>query len=261
MGNRTKIFTDIEDLRSDTSLWFSINEAYKTIRTNLMFSLPEELNKSKIVGITSSIVSEGKTTTSINLAKSLAEQGENTLLVECDMRLPNIGRRLGINPNKGFSNLILGQYTIDETIISIENHFDIITAGTIPPNPSELLGSKRFEYLIGELRKKYEYIIVDLPPVTVVSDPLVVARSLDGIILIVRQDSCRQKDLDIAVQSLSVVNDKVLGFVMTGTSLETKTSYKKSRYQKDYYRYVYSKTEQLSENINNLDSNLKLEEE
>lgn len=240
MRNNSKSYVDIDELKSEKTLWFAVNEAYKIIRTNLMFSLPEELGRAKIIGITSSIQGEGKTTTSINLAKSFAAQGEKTLLIECDMRMPSIGRQFGgINQYKGLSNLILGQYNIDESTVMLDKNCYLIPAGTIPPNPSELLGSTRFKNLIGVLSKNYKYIILDLPPVTVVSDPLVVARVLDGMILIVRQDFCKQKDLDMAVKSLEIVKDKLLGYVMTGTHIETKHTRKKGSSYKNYSGYSY----------------------
>ena len=127
-------------------LSFAASEAYKLLRTNLTFALPDE-NKCRVVGVTSAMRGEGKSTTSINLAYTLAEAGKRVLLIEADMRRPNLARRLAIDPAPGLSNLLAGLCQERDVIqdVGLLDSLKVITSGDIPPNPSELLGSDRID--------------------------------------------------------------------------------------------------------------------
>lgn len=221
---------------------FAAAESYKLLRTNIFFSLQDKDNNlGHTIGITSSVRGEGKSTTSINIAYALAEAGKRTILVECDMRLPVLARSIGINTEPGLSDFIVGLCKNEEAIrvSPIRQNMDIMPAGSIPPNPSELLGTKRFKSIIKALEEVYDFIIIDLPPVSSVSDALVVSSETDGMIVVVRQDLCTQSLLNDTMRQLSVVEDKILGFVFNGASSEN-TGYGK-KYYKYKYDYGYSK--------------------
>ena len=213
-----------------TGLSFEASEAYKLLRTNLAFSLPE-LGKSKVIGVTSSLRGEAKSTTSINLAYSLAETGKRVLLIEGDMRLPVLSKRLKVHKAPGLSNLLAGQNTGNDVLQNsgLLNNLKVISAGTIPPNPAELLDSEPMDITIRTMRDFFDYVIVDLPPIMAVSDALVVSKYLDGIVVVVRQNICDKKALAETVRQLRFSQAKLLGFVVTGADRT------KKRYRKKYY--------------------------
>ncbi len=215
---------------------FEAAEAYKLLRTNLAFSLPD-LGKSKAIGVTSALPGEAKTTTSINLAYSLAEAGKKVLLIEADMRLPVLSKRLNIRKAPGLSNLLVGQSTGNEVLQNsgLLNNLKVIAAGTLPPNPAELLDSEPMEVTIRTMRDFFDYVIVDLPPVIAVSDALVASKYLDGVVVVVRQDCCDKKSLAETVRQLRFSQAKVLGFVMSDSARPAK-KYRKSYYGAEVYR-------------------------
>ncbi|MCD7845612.1 MAG: CpsD/CapB family tyrosine-protein kinase [Oscillospiraceae bacterium] len=150
---------------------FAAAEAYKLLRTNLMFSFSGE-TEHRVVGLTSAFHGEGKSLTSINLAYTLAEAEKSVLLIDGDMRLSNVAKTLELSSKPGLSNLLVGLNSVNSAIqeCSIplkdgdELTFDVIVAGDVPPNPSELLGSNRMNILLDKLKERYDYIILDLPP-------------------------------------------------------------------------------------------------
>lgn len=211
-------------------LSFEAAEAYKLLRTNLAFSFPES-GESKVIGITSSLKGEAKSTTSINLAYTLAETGKRVLLIEADMRLPVLSKRLRVRKTPGLSNLLAGQSTGNEVLQNsgLFNNLKVITAGTIPPNPAELLDSNPMEITIRTMRDYFDYVIVDLPPIMVVSDALVVSKYLDGIVVVVRQNVCDKRSLAETVRQLRFSQTKLLGFVVSGSDSKSK------KYRNNYY--------------------------
>lgn len=217
------------------NLSFAAAEAYKLLRTNLEFSLP---NKSgcKVIGITSALRGEGKSTTSINIAYTIAQTGKKVLLMEGDLRLPTLAKRLRINPKPGISNLLAGQCNGNKIIQNsgLQPNLWVATAGDIPPNPAELLGSEQMAITIKALSELFDVIIVDLPPVTVVSDAVIVSKLVNGMVVVVRQDYCDRDSLDELIRQLRFADSKILGFVMTDSDLQKK-GYK--RYTKTYAEY------------------------
>lgn len=224
---------------------FAASEAYKMLRTNLMFSFSDI--ECKVIGVTSSVKSEGKSTTSINLAYTLGEQGYKVLLIEGDMRMPGISKRLGINPVPGISNLLSGMTNKVADVLrqKVFNNVDFIPAGESVPNPAELLGSNRMKATLDGLQKIYEYIIIDLAPVTVVSDPLVVSKYLKGMVLVVRHEVAEQKLVAEAVRLLKFSDVRILGFIYNGYSGNS------GAYSKKYYKsYGYGEKSKKSSEKN-----------
>jgi capsular exopolysaccharide synthesis family protein len=218
------------------NLNFAASEAYKRLRTNLMFALPSD-GKCRVVGVTSAVQGEGKSTTAINLAYSLAEADIRVLLIEADMRLPTIAKRLGLEGTPGLSNLLAG---LNDGVIQpsgVQEKFWFISAGDIPPNPSELLGSEQMKQAIESLSKSFEVILLDLPPINAVSDPLVVSKLTNGMIVVVRQNYSNRRALSAAMRQLKFAGAKVLGFVLTASNSGRK---KNGRYGGKYgYGYGY----------------------
>ncbi len=221
------------------SLNFAAAEAYKLLRTNLIFSFSGE-QKCRVVGMTSSVEEEGKSTVICNLAYSLAQSGVSVLLVDGDLRKPTVAAKLGVDRVPGLTNLLVSRENYKK-IIQQSPHapgVDLLTAGDIPPNPSELLGSMRMQQLIQEMGKDYEYILIDLPPVTVVSDTIAVSKVLDGVILVVRGNVAQKKPLAEMLRQLQLVNVRILGFVyrdlLPGDNRYYKRYKGKYRYQRSY---------------------------
>lgn len=231
---------------------FAASEAYKLLRTNLMFFTPS--GKGRVIGITSSTVGEGKSTTSINLAYALAESGKKVVLIECDLRRPTIARRLQFESTPGLSNLIIGRAAPADVLrtSTIHENLSVIPAGDIPPNPSELLGSDRMRMAVESLAADYEFVLIDLPPVTAVSDALVVSNMLEGIVVVVREGVCTRRALRETMRHLQVVSDKILGFVYTCSGTNGKGYYRKKYYKRGYdyshhYAYEYASHESFAD--------------
>lgn len=220
-----------------SELNFAASEAYRLLRTNLMFSLPDE-RSCRVIGVTSANAGEGKSTTAVNLAYMLAEANHHVILIEADMRLPTASRRLELRLSPGLSNLLAGLDSVEEVLqpSGIEDRLTIIASGDIPPNPSELLASRHMTELLETLSERADFIILDLPPVNEVSDALVVSRIVDGIVMVVRQHYASRRTLADAMRQLTQVDAKLLGFVMTCSDTMRKGGYKKG-YKKYRYRY------------------------
>ena len=235
-----------EDSRSrramvGSKLSFSASESYKLLRTNVMFSLAEDEDGSRIFGITSPIKGEGKSTTAINLAYSIAESAKRVLLIEMDMRLPVLHKSLPISKAPGLSDLLVGSALLTDALQKSGIHDDlyVITAGNLPPNPSELLGSERMKALLESFRERFDYILCDLPPITVVSDALMISPMLSGMIVVVRKNYTDMRALDVTMRQLEFTQVKVLGFVMTFDD-SGETGAKRYRYGSKYgYKYSY----------------------
>ena len=234
-------------------LSFAAAEAYKLLRANLQFTLPKE--GCHIIGMTSSLRGEGKSTTAINLAYSMAQSGKRVLLIDADMRLPSVGSRLALEQAPGLSNLLANLCSPEEALreTSYFSNWYVMPSGDIPPNPSELLGSARMEELLDKLSRSFDFIILDLPPIGIVSDALAVSTITDGLLVVVRQNYSNRKALGDCMYQIERFNVKFLGFVMTGVS-GGEGAYKQygrynkygkygSNYGKDYgssYGYGYS---------------------
>ena len=217
------------------NLNFAASEAYKRLRTNLNFSMADKTG-CKIIGVTSALKGEGKSTTSINLAYTFAQTGQRVLLIEGDLRLPNIAKRLGIHSKPGISNLLVGQCSGND-ILQRSTFLDkvhVITAGDIPPNPAELLSSAQMKQSMEALSQIFDVIILDLPPLTVVSDAAVASDLVDGLIVVVRQNYCEKRAVADAISQLRFTNSHVFGFVVTGSEIQKK-NYK--HYKKNYDSY------------------------
>ncbi|MBR2555539.1 MAG: CpsD/CapB family tyrosine-protein kinase [Aeriscardovia sp.] len=238
--------TQIKSTDNSTSiigskLNFEGREAYNLLRTNLMFCTKRNDRNARVIGITSSVHGEGKSLTIINLAYSIAESGRKVILVECDLRLPTLRKKLGVPKSSGVSNFLAGVSTEKATLhkdIMIEG-FDFLQAGDIPPNPSELLGSKQFATLIDNLADAYDVVLIDLPPIGEVSDALIASRCADGLVIVVRNDYTNTSELDYAMRQCKLVGAKVIGFVYNDSASKSK-KYKYGYGKKYKYGYGYA---------------------
>ena len=194
---------------------FSVQEAYKALRTNVMFSLPGA--GCKCVGVTSPCPGDGKSTTAANLAISLAQIGKRVLLVDCDMRLPTVAASFRIPLTPGLSDFLVGQAKIEDCVHQTEAAFiNVMPAGNIPPDPTGLLEARQIEHLFSAFRKIYDFVVVDLPPVTTVPDAVILSKYMDGYLLVVRQKQTRHRDVVQMLKQMKLAESKLLGFTTIG---------------------------------------------
>ena len=220
------------------NLGFEGKEAFNLLRTNILFAVKRKDRSARVIGVTSSVHGEGKSLTSVNLAYSIAESGRKVLLIECDMRLPTLRKKLGQKKAAGLSNLLAGVEEDGDVLrqnVNV-NGLDVIFAGKTPPNPSELLASHTFSRLIEKVENYYSFIILDLPSVCEVSDALIVSKLTDGMLMVVRQDYSTSTDLEYAMRQLDYVDAKVLGFVYNSADSKTRRYKYKYGYGKGYSR-------------------------
>lgn len=223
------------------NLEFTALEQYKLIRANLDFTLPEN-EKCPIIGVTSSMRGEGKSTTAVNLAYVFAEKGSKVLLIDGDLRIPSIAKKLQIPGSPGLADLLRGkgkEFFGFQTFL-LDNWF-VLPSGDIPPNPSELLGSSRMENVFNQLREIFDYIIVDLPPVNIVSDAVSISGLISGMIVVIREEYTEKKELERCFRQLKLSNVNVLGCVMNSTKSGSSTYSKYRKYGNyNYYRNYQS---------------------
>lgn len=203
---------------------FAAQEAYKSLRTSVRFALRD--SGCKRIGMTSAMASEGKSITMLNLAISVAMDGQKVLLIDADLRRPSQARMLLEKATPGLSNVLAGMVSPEEAIRpELYPNLDVLFSGDVPPNPSELLGSDRMRDLIEEMSKKYDYILVDTPPVILVSDAAIVANLLDGMLLLVRQGKSKKDELKRAIANLELAGITPMGIVLNGVELREGKDY------------------------------------
>lgn len=211
---------------------FAIVESYKAARTNIMFSLSAD--DDKIFAVTSYSKGEGKSTVSSNLGISFSKMEKRVLLVDCDLRRPNLHNIFKIDNTAGLSNVIGKMVSVEEAIHrNVLPNLDILPSGTIPPNPSELLCSARFIALVEKLKDEYDYIIFDTPPVGVVADALLLKELVAGFVVVLRERSTTHGDLRNLLDSVKLADCKLLGFIKVGCTGG------KKRGRRGYYYYQY----------------------
>ncbi len=204
---------------------FAVQEAYRTMRTNVRFALQGK--GCKRICITSGAAGEGKSITLLNFAISVGEAGQKVLMVDADLRRPALARLMVEKAAPGLSNVLAGLVPAEEAIRkNVFQNLDIMFSGDIPPNPSELLSSDAMHDFIEQMAQKYDYILIDTPPVNVVSDACIVANLLDGVLLLARQDSSKKDELKRAVTRLQLTGAKILGFVLNDASLRKAKAYR-----------------------------------
>ncbi len=206
-------------------------EAYKLLRANLLCSHSAE-SGGQVIGVTSADDGEGKSTTAVNLSYVLAEDGQKVCLVEANLRTPSLAKWLRLAPEIGLTNLLYGEITGEQALQTV--HFpaapvQVMVAGKSPQKPSELLGSARMKKLISVLQESFDYVIVDLPPVTGVSDSAVSVRFLTGMLLVVREDTYERRRLAETMRQLRLSHANLLGFVMTRSTTREKERQRQKR--------------------------------
>lgn len=190
----------------------SASEAYRTLRTSLLYTYVD--TPPKVIVVTSPGTREGKSTTCANLGVVLAQAGKSTLIIDCDLRRPVMHNIFELRNLRGVVDILGETCSLQESRQEPLPYLTVISAGTLPPNPAEILGSRRFTEFLDRARQEFEYVLIDTPPVGIVSDPLIVSTQADGVLLVVDAQRTRRGTLRQAVRSLMSVGTNILGTVM-----------------------------------------------
>ncbi len=216
-----------------------ITEAYRTLRTNIKYVLNDiKVDGGNVILLTSSMPSEGKSINSFNIASVLSISGGKTLLVEFDLRKPRLAKMLDLNRSVGISTYFIGQTTLDESIQRTEfNNFDVLAVGSMPPNPSEIVDSPRIKDMLTELRKKYDYIILDTPPVNLIADAQTLAKLADISLYVIRLGMTISNILKSSLVEMEQRSGVKVYFIVNGIT----TVMQKYGYSKYGYGYMYGR--------------------
>ncbi|WP_083405477.1 polysaccharide biosynthesis tyrosine autokinase [Mycolicibacterium rutilum] len=207
----------------------SIAEAFREFRTNLQFLDVD--NPPRVLVVTSSLPSEGKSTTALNIALALAEAEHSVVLIDGDMRRPKLDAYLNLVGSVGFSTVLTGRATLKDVLQKTRfPGLSVLTSGAIPPNPSELLGSMSAKKVLAELRANFDFVIVDSSPLLAVTDAAILAANSDGVLVIARYGETKRDQLSHAVGNLKAVGARLLGAVLTMTPVRAASSYSYSYY-------------------------------
>ena len=218
----------------------AVSEAYRGLRTNVRFSLTEREN---ILLVTSSEPSEGKSSLVSNLGITFAQNGQKTLIIDCDFRKPMMGQIFNLDKAlPGFTDLIIGDLELDDAICSTNlSELDVMPCGSIPPNPSELLGSSQTSRIFQSLGMQYDVLLLDSPPITAVTDPLVLGQLATGALLVVRAGQTKLEVIQYSVTQLQNMGINLIGGVLNAVDLRKNASYCHYGYQNSQYYHRKSR--------------------
>ena len=221
-----KLSGNMRHLIAQTNPKSPISEQYRTVRTNIQFASVDEEIRSLLV--TSSAPGEGKSSTTANLAIVYAQQGKRVLLIDADLRKPTIHYTFRLDNLRGLSNVLVGEIPLEDAIHQSEvNNLDVMSCGPIPPNPAELLASRKMEKILAEAKLTYDIILFDTPPVLAVTDAQILAKIVDGSILVVRSGETEIEPAQKAKEAVAPAKAKLLGVVLNG----------REKKQSNYYYY------------------------
>ncbi|MBV8759487.1 MAG: polysaccharide biosynthesis tyrosine autokinase [Deltaproteobacteria bacterium] len=220
-GNR-----DLYVHRNPTS---NVAECCRSVRTNIMFSAADR--KLKTIVVSSANPREGKTTTVLYLGTTMAQSGQRVLMIDTDMRRPRLHASIGVSRNSGLSNLILNESDYDEVIKSTEvPNLYVLPCGPLPPNPAELLMTQRFKNVLEELEKRFDRVILDSPPLGIVTDAVVLSKQTDGVILIAKSGKTLRDELKRSARMIHNVNGTIFGVILNALEPDSRSGY-------SYYSY------------------------
>ncbi len=212
---------------------FAVVESYKNLRTNLISVLAK--TDGKILAITSPNAAEGKSTTSLNIAITLSQLNKKVVMLDTDSRKPSIHKKIKVNNEKGCMDYLLGTHSLDQITVKYNSYLDIITSGSKVKNPSELFSDVKFMELLEELEDNYDYIVLDTPPINLVSDALIIAQKCDAVVMVLRANTTKYEAFEAAYDSLKVLDIELDGVIINGSG--GKGTYYKSGY-KSYKSYA-----------------------
>lgn len=191
-------------------------ESYRTLRTNIQYSSFDK--EIRTIVVTSSEPGEGKSTTSGNLALSFAQADQRTIIIDCDLRKPSLHKTFRLSNLTGLSDVLIGKGNINSAIHQYNEYLSVLTSGKLPPNPSEMLGSKSMSRLLEALKEHYDVIILDSAPLLAVTDAQILSTKADGTVLVVRAEKTKKESVVHAKNLLDKVDAHLLGIVLNGVN-------------------------------------------
>lgn len=216
-SKKTRMNAGDDYILSDQSP-FAIQEAYKALRTSLIFSTTKR--DCQVILVTSGDRNEAKSTTAVNLALCFAQNRNRVLLIDCDLRMPTIAGKLKLPGNPGLTDMLVGRAKASEAIRKMATGLYVLPAGTLPPHPAELLGSDMMKQFLEKLKPNFDQIILDTPPVIAMSDALLLSPCTSGVVLVSREGESSIKNLRLAIQKLEFAKAHIFGLVLTGDKSE-----------------------------------------
>lgn len=199
------------------------SEAYRTLRTNIQYSsFDKEIST---ILVTSTAPGEGKSVTCGNLALTMAQAGKSVLLIDCDLRKPTLHKKFTISNKKGISNFLLGQITLEEVMYKYSDKLCLLPSGTIPPNPAEMLSSKKLKEFLKSMKGVFDYIIIDSPPVMAVTDAQILSTIVDGVLIVAASGQTQKEGLVKAKERILKVDGNLLGVVLNKMPMKTGKGY------------------------------------
>lgn len=220
---------------------FAVKEAYKSIRTNIILNLDDK--PCHTIVLTSSLPGEGKSTSSINLAIAIAQFEKKVLMIDADLRKTKASRYMKLNSTLGLTDVVKQEAKFEDVVNKTKHeNFDFLSSGTIVNNPAEILASRAMSSLLSELSTKYDYILIDTPPVNVVSDALPLIRTADGVVVVARELVITAKDFNKLITGLKMIKANILGLIYIGTDSTQPYYHSKSYYGKygKYSQYAHN---------------------
>jgi len=205
----------------------SIAESYRKVAANIEFANID--NNIKTIMVTSSLASEGKTTTIANLASVMTDSRKKILLIDLDLRKPAVHKQFKLSNKSGLTDLLMNKDNYKNYINSVYENLDVITSGSIPSNPSEVINSKAIKEFINELSENYDYIFIDTPPIVLVSDPITIATFSDAVILVIAYSETEKEIAKKSIESLKHVNANIIGTILNKSPI--------TKHNKYYYNY------------------------
>lgn len=187
-------------------------ESYRSLRTNIQYSSIDKQVKTLVV--TSSNAGEGKSTVAGNLAYTFFQNGKRVLIIDCDLRKPSLHRKFNVSNEEGLTDVLVGTSKLNNVMKKIDDNLYLLTTGTLPPNPAEIIGSNTMENFLEQCKINFDYIILDTPPVQVVADAQILSTKVDGTIIVVRAGVTKKEDVHDTVNTLKKINANIIGTVL-----------------------------------------------
>ena len=198
-------------------------ESYRSLRTNIQYSSIDKHVKTLVV--TSSNAGEGKSTVAGNLAYTFFQGGKRVLIIDCDLRKPSLHRKFNVSNEVGLTDVLVGTSELNKVMKKIDDNLYLLTTGTLPPNPAEIIGSNTMESFLEECKINFDYIILDTPPILPVTDSKLLAIKADATVLVVRSEISKSKHVSQAFKELEKVNANVIGTILNDVEMRSEKLY------------------------------------